>query len=68
MLWPLDVTLHDGRHVRAAEFLFSDPDAFLPSAASMPYDLVVTGNIAPALQLSPASTTLAVTEGATQTR
>jgi len=48
-----------------SNLLFANSNAFVPSSASMPYDLVVTGNIAPGLQLSPASATLAVTEGAT---
>ena len=50
-----------------SNLLFANANAFLPATASMPYDLVVTGNIAPGLQLSPASATLAVTAGATQT-
>jgi len=50
-----------------SNLLFANSNAFVPTSASMPYDLVVTGNIAPGLQLSPASATLAVTEGATLT-
>jgi len=50
-----------------SNLLFANANAFLPATVSMPYDLVVTGNIAPGLQLSPASATLAVTAGATQT-